>query len=762
MVSSSPNPVKLNGASPSFSPSPKVDAQELILCTDANYVCETYIFEPSAGEEKLGHLFAAAEVEDRGGVGRELVDMVVAAIQSEYFRDRDRSPIHSFELALHQANLILHDAAERGVRDWMGYFQVAIGALVGKELHVSVAGDASVWLARKAMISCISDGLSHLPITNPLRTFSQVASGEVAPRDVMLFATGNFPSLFHPEDVVRFTIDHSADTVTSRLRQLYEDQRHSAPLSLVTVSLLPDYIVQPKEEVMGMPLKARSQAPLSANQLKPRKALTIHRPGWHQFFFLAGQAVSLFGRWVYQTIWPRLWHGGKLVGGHVGKGGAKLFSAASRRGQAIVSSASTSVRGAISTPTQMPQSLRQRSTQGLQTIQTLPKRFLGFFSRMPKTSKVFAIVAVVLFGTLLISLQLLSQKRSDDQEIQRAAELLHDAQTKNEAASTALIYNNREQAQTLLGQAVEATDQVAATGFYANEIAELRASIQSQQDRLQKIVRANDQNMRTIGDFATQLASATPTSLFFITDKLYTFNPSTNSILAMSSTGEVQTVSEQTKEIGFFTGGISQSADKTILFSTSDPGLALFDAKDNSLRRQDIALNENAQSVGPMSLFGNRLYMFDAAINNITVFNKTLRGFSGGTPWITDSNFPAASIRGLTVDGNIYTLNTDGSIHRLFKGAPADFTLDSIEPPLTGAQKIFTNEDAQNLYILDQSEKRIAIFTKKGGLVKQIFFAKDSVLQDMAIDDKEATLYALEGAKVIAISLAETEQQTAQ
>src|SRR5436190_8813059 len=107
-------------ASPS-SKSLKPDAQELILCDNQAYACETYIFDPSTGEEHLGYLFAAAETEDRGGVGKELLDMVVTAIQNEYYRDPSRNPVHSFELALHQANLILHDAAERGVRDWMGY-----------------------------------------------------------------------------------------------------------------------------------------------------------------------------------------------------------------------------------------------------------------------------------------------------------------------------------------------------------------------------------------------------------------------------------------------------------------------------------------------------------------------------------------------------------------------------------------------------------------------------------------------------------------
>ena len=274
----------------------KIDAQELLLSSQPGFVCETYIFEPSGGEEVLGYLFAAAETEDRDGVGKELVDVVISAIQREYFRDRQRGSVQSFESALHQANLILHDASERGVRDWMGYFHVAVGALSGKQLHVSVAGQASVWMARKQAMSCISEGLSHLPITNPLRTFSQVASGEVSARDVTLFATGSFEHVFRPEDIARFTIDHSAATISARMPALYNEQQNTAPLAVVTVAVLPDYIVQSRQETSTPAPRTRHVAVVSTETLKPRKPLIIRKAGWQTILLALTQSVQFIWR----------------------------------------------------------------------------------------------------------------------------------------------------------------------------------------------------------------------------------------------------------------------------------------------------------------------------------------------------------------------------------------------------------------------------------------------------------------------------------
>ena len=106
------------------------------------------------------------------------------------------------------------------------------------------------------------------------------------------------------------------------------------------------------------------------------------------------------------------------------------------------------------------------------------------------------------------------------------------------------------------------------------------------------------------------------------------------------------------------------------------------------------------------------------------------------------------------MDGSIYTLHKDGSIKRLFKGAGTDFTLDTIEPSLASATKIVTSEEFSYIYILDPDNKRVAVLTKKGALLKQLFFEAQS-LKDFAIDQKEENLYALDGTKVFKVSLTE-------
>ncbi|MEK7557249.1 MAG: hypothetical protein AAB538_04705, partial [Patescibacteria group bacterium] len=198
-----------------------------------------------------------------------------------------------------------------------------------------------------------------------------------------------------------------------------------------------------------------------------------------------------------------------------------------------------------------------------------------------------------------------------------------------------------------------------------------------------------------------------------------------------------------------------QEADKTILLATDAPGIALFDSNDNSLLRQEIDLPSEQSRIGALATFGSRLYLHDQVGGQLHVYNKTLRGYSGGEGWITDESFPKDTIRSLAVDGNIFTLHSDGTVRRLFKGAPAEFALAEVSPNLSGASRIITSEEHQYLYVVDPANARVVIFTKEGELSRQIFIQDARNMQDAAVGPEENTLYVLDGTRVLQVPLSE-------
>jgi flagellin-like hook-associated protein FlgL len=697
-------------------------AQELILSKDPSIVCETYLFEPAPEEERLGFLFAAAETEDRGGIGKPLLDTVMAAIQKEYYRDLTRSPSTSFEMALHQANLILYDTAESGVRDWMGHFHVAVGVLTGSQLHLSVAGAGAVFIARSSAVTNVSQGLSHFPITNPLKAFSQVATGDLTARDAIFFTSSPFDALFRSGDIGRFSLEHSASTVASRLEQLYLDQGHRVSLSVIVVTLLPAYVATPKqEEPASQPVERRSAI---TSVGAPRTPLIIKRSWATQTLMLIASIAGHMWTVIKSWVWPVVKQGSV-------KGGHALMSAS------------------------------KDATKKIHTI-SLPKPSLTGILRwafsLPKSSKIFAGIALLLLVALGVSVVLLQHKRASDAAIQAASQKLQEARTKVDAAKTALIYDNREQASGLLTDAKKLITELSTGTLYLAEARKLSGDITEQQDRLQKIFRTNAVNTKTLGSFATALDSKTPERIFFVNGALYAASPETNTIAKMNLDGKAEKVHDTTTGIGFISSGTTQSSDKTIILSTDPAGIALFDTKDNSLTSQEF---DGKSVANILSVFGNRLYIYDGSQENIFAYNKTLRGYVGGTPWITDPAVTKKDIVSIAIDGNIYALASTGAITKLFRGAPTEFTQQSVDPSLASATQIITSDTMQNLYVLDPKNKRVVVYTKKGGLVRQLFFENVVSISDIAVSPDETHLYALEGSNVVDVTLTEPSAQTA-
>jgi hypothetical protein len=707
-----------------------VDLDELVLFDDSAAVGDTFIFEPSHAEEQLGRLLVAAETGDREGDGRGLLDTAVHALQREYYRDPSRGVLASFESALHQANLVLHDLAEQGTRDWVGTFHAAVGVLAKTKLHLSTAGEGVVLLARQSRLTSVSSGLSHSPITDPLRTFAQVASGVVSTRDVLFFGTSQLNTIFRYDDLARLSIDRAAATVTTRLRQLYEDQHNTMPVAVLVASMLPEHAALTR--VRDQTGWAQREPVSRVSHLAPRQPLAIHRSLFKRILFLIGMVLSLLWQRMRQVVWPLVKEGSR-------RSGTALYRASRTAGENVKSLAR---RTGDSRARLVPQKI---------SVGHIRERF----RLLPRSSKFFAVMALILALALSASLILLQKKRTADEQIQRTSELLHEARTKKEAADTALIYDNRDQAHTLLGEAHGLAQQIETTRLYQEQTQELLAGIVIAQDRLNKVTRLTQDVVREVGDFAPTAGSDKLSRLFYLNGALYSYSARDNTIVRMATDGATSVANKTTQGIGFFVAGTTHEADKALVLITDSPGAALYDAKTQLLQKQELTLPSSEPEILSVSTYGNRMYMYDHTAGNIFGYNKTLRGYSGASAWITDDDFPRDTIRSIGIDGYIYTLHEDGSVRKLLKGVPVEFTLENIEPALSGSSRLLITADLGHLYILDPPNQRVAIFDTVGNLSRQVFLGEIQDARDIAVDPDETDLYVLAGTKVWAFSLSE-------
>lgn len=107
----------------------------------------------------------------------------------------------------------------------------------------------------------------------------------------------------------------------------------------------------------------------------------------------------------------------------------------------------------------------------------------------------------------------------------------------------------------------------------------------------------------------------------------------------------------------------------------------------------------------------------------------------------------------LTIDGSIWVLSSDGSILKFTKGAQDDFTLKGLDKPLVRPTRIVTSVDDNNVYVLDNGNKRIVVFDKNGNFLAQ--YQSGILSSAFAIDvhESDKKIYILSGGTIYGIDI---------
>lgn len=142
-------------------------------------------------QHTLGTLFGVFKIDDVSVDSAFIVNFLVSELKKEYYGNPRRTPAGSFEAGLNRINIALSELAKQGNISWIGKLESTICALEKNGMmHFSVTGPSHIALLREGTLSLISDGLAPDPSTpNPLKTFLEISSGKLHPKDLVILGT---------------------------------------------------------------------------------------------------------------------------------------------------------------------------------------------------------------------------------------------------------------------------------------------------------------------------------------------------------------------------------------------------------------------------------------------------------------------------------------------------------------------------------------------------------------------------------------------
>jgi len=173
----------------------------------------------------------------------------------------------------------------------------------------------------------------------------------------------------------------------------------------------------------------------------------------------------------------------------------------------------------------------------------------------------------------------------------------------------------------------------------------------------------------------------------------------------------------------------------------------------NPERGVEVLALGGSESWGYPQLLGGyrgNLYILDAGSNQILRYSPTADGYSGQPEgyFAPSSGVDLAGAVDMAIDGHVYVLYADGRVARFLGGQPAPFELAGLYEPLRSPTAIFTDEEAEFVYVADAGNRRIVQLDKEGRFVRQFRPAEGSAfdhLKGLYVDENGGRLFFVSG-----------------
>jgi len=347
-------------------------------------------------------------------------------------------------------------------------------------------------------------------------------------------------------------------------------------------------------------------------------------------------------------------------------------------------------------------------------------------------------LVVVLGGVLYYE----SKFRIQAEEDKKYEQLVYQVKTNIEVAENRFLIGEKTDATDFLNKAAAALQQVETAGYFQSEVKKLKEEISLYRDNFDAIIRVSNPT-----EFIDLSSKGTVDALGMINtedQKTFIYEPRRLFESLLDKVQEGLTIDPEEIVLAG-----AELADFNVLSFVTQSGQVIeYSTRNGSFERSKTQDETWKKGVDIKSFNGEYAYILDPSANTIWKYRRLRTGYSGASVYTSQGDLSNAV--SLTIDGSIYVLLRDGTILQYLKGALVPMQVrNQPSVPLKNPTRIFTLPEANNLYVLDSSNRRVVVYSKGTGGIsnyqKQIVFdtLKPDEIRDFYIDKDEQKIVVL-------------------
>lgn len=718
-------------------------------------------------QKKLGTVLGIFEIKDLSDDSAYIVNFLSSVAKKTYFAGHQKNPEESFESTLAKVNLSLAEIANHGNVNWIGKIDAVLCSIFEDQINFSVSGDAKVLLLRNQKLMEISESLSPKDeAVNPLKTFTDIASGKLEKGDKLILTTDDISHVFTLEEIERNALEFEnekfirflktalvneleiAGTIVLDIKEKTEISEQKVvsegeldPIPAVTEKNLfgsAAFEKRPEDSVkaeMEKKLSEKNQEKTYTNQKTGHIYITdsgddFSSPEENKFeawLVIAKEKMSDFGFWLQENYLRKLKYKTKKFIENIFKKTTEPDDHAwSEKAPAPKESASK---------TSLSQDTKEFSRKIFSRLSDLKtERKTVSPSLSPQTPPMREIPAKTSKTKLLINCSRSVKNKFDFKKITDLFGLLIPRFSK--IKQNFLEMSLKKKIITLILISL-----IIFVPFWFFKKKEESPSV------VNEVANSNED------------LKINPSSEFYKeSEKIYSdseligafiFN---NSVFAVNR-NKIVSVTDN-KEYLFpenFQNARKYSFmnDLNLLFLIDEKNrLMSFSPISLKFNNDTINISDNAE-IKAIGSYLTYLYIIDSANRQIYRYPRAENGFGEKINWLQD-DIDLENINGMAIDGNLYLSKKD-SIIKLFNRKIQNFELKKDAD--SSIDKIFTDEDTVSLYVLDKTNGELDKYGKEGD--KQAFVSNQALTEavDIRIDEKNSLAYFITSEGMFKINL---------
>lgn len=732
---------------------------------------EVYVSQPDANKESIaGKLFALIEIESKNADDLKIINFLINTLSHNYYQNekmilRERSSSlkieHIFESSLAKTNKKLAEFVQsEKIRFNPNLLNITVGVIYKSSLHFANLGKNKAFLIYRnkndekpsykiADITNQTNESEKKPVILT-KLFSNVVSGSIPQGGYFFFANETLPEYLSNKQLVNIITTLQPAGAVEQIKNTLAKINSFVPFLGIIIKNTVGELAMPVKKPITVPQQTTSASIDNLNTTEEQTEKLLTPSGIINFKKWLGPAINLIGSANLKVL----------------NSGSKIqlkdrIIAKKRPTMAWLKKVFVFIQNifgyliGIIILVYKTLTDKERMLAFLTAIREAPKKFylyakglimgsVYWFKQLEKRNKILFIAATICLVVLAQNLIFLNIRNKQTARHDAFVALANDLEQKQNQIDANLLYDNNDGVKKLLAESHAILAQMTAkTDEEKTRLDQLSAKDREQTEKISRVVRVD--SPVELANLSSANPNAKTQSIVKTDGKLYIADSEQKNVYALDIN------SKSVSAIGNFAGGqiFPAENDGSIYYLTSN-NISVLDTKTGNLSQMSLLFNSNFNQIAAIKIYNNRLYTVDKKDNQIYRYSKVKNNFENGSKWNTDTADLANAVS-MDIDGDLYLLKNNGEVDKFTKGKKQDFSLETVEPVLNSAQKIFLSEELEYIYVLDPANKRLVVFNKSGKFVIQYTSDKFGGLKDFAVDETAKKIYFLSDSTVFSI-----------